>query len=113
MWLEFDEQTDGSYIVCADERYFVASANDGKQFISPAICSHRGGPLHMGKTDGKSKCIRCPWHGLSTSESSIERRCLPAVRVGTKWKAKLPDHVVGDKVIVMPLPTENAGRSFI
>ena len=113
MWVEFNQSIDGSLIICSNERYFVACANDGRQYISPAKCSHRGGPLHMGEKSSKENCIRCPWHGLATSEKSMERRSLPAVRVGTRWRAKLPEASALNDIVVMPIPKENAGDNFL
>ncbi len=59
-------------------------------FVSPALCTHRGGPLHLATVDvGRSRLV-CPWHGGSTSATRLRRRGIPAVRRGDTVTAVFP-----------------------
>jgi hypothetical protein len=57
--------------------------------VLPASCPHRGGPLHLGKTDAAGRRLVCPWHERGTSLSRL-RRQVPAVRSGDRVTAVLP-----------------------
>lgn len=103
MWVSFDDM-DGGLIICGDERFFVAEDATGKRFVVSARCSHRGGPLHMGKRDDGRNCIRCPWHNLATPMKALQRRSIASARIGSKWTARLPVDASPDNVVVMPLP---------
>ncbi len=49
----------------------VIFANGGELHVLEDRCTHRGGPLHEGKVEGR--CVTCPWHGsmFDTRDGSV------------------------------------------
>jgi nitrite reductase (NADH) small subunit len=60
--------------------YVYASTEVG-DFVLPARCPHRGGPLHLAKLEAESYRLICPWHGAARR---LARHGLPAVRRGDR-----------------------------
>lgn len=59
-------------------------------------CSHRGGPLHEGKTDPSDETVTCPWHGSQFKLKSGKIVRGPATAPQPLWEAR----IVGEKVEV-------------
>jgi nitrite reductase/ring-hydroxylating ferredoxin subunit len=58
--------------------------HEGRLFIAPSKCPHRGGPLHLGSRSACGNRIVCPWHDNEYSIKTIVRRALPAVFLSGK-----------------------------
>ena len=72
------------------ELAFVYARTGRGEFVMPARCPHRGGPLHLAVfEDGGSRLI-CPWHERATSVSRYLKAGIPAVRRGTVVTAVFP-----------------------
>lgn len=111
-WVTFDDQKDGDLIISGEERYFVADVGEGRRAVVPARCSHRGGPMYMGKSVRDKSCIQCTWHNMQTSTKVLARRSIPSARIGSFWTALLPSGISGSTVVVMPKPAEGADQLF-
>ncbi len=68
-------------------------------FVMPALCSHRGGPLHLGEFNAGGSALVCPWHGGRTSIAKLIRTAVPAVRTEETVTAVFPDPVDARYVI--------------
>ncbi|MBD8512882.1 Rieske 2Fe-2S domain-containing protein [Photobacterium sp. CAU 1568] len=63
-----------------DQKFFIKRVeHDGKVWVLPSECPHRGGPLHLGKQCEKTGAIVCPWHDNRISMHCIKRSSLPAI----------------------------------
>jgi len=79
--------------------YVYASTEFG-DFVLPARCPHRGGPLHLAKVEAQSYRLICPWHGKANSAKHAVRRGLPAVRRGDRVSIVFPGDVLDETTIV-------------
>ncbi|MEG3626573.1 Rieske 2Fe-2S domain-containing protein [Streptomyces poriticola] len=77
-------------VVVAGTPYVYATVG-GRGFVMRARCPHRGGPLHLAGVTGDGVRLVCPWHERRTSVARM-RAEVPAVRVGDRVTAVLPDH---------------------
>ncbi len=86
--VEFDSH-EHNYLVVDEEPYFVLET--GESFlVTRDRCPHRGGPLHLGAWNGRTKSLVCPWHGTCLMEPALNRRSVPAVRSGQNITAMFP-----------------------
>jgi nitrite reductase (NADH) small subunit len=69
--------------------YVYASTEFG-EFVLPARCPHRGGPLHLAKVATGSHRLICPWHGRVSSVTRAARHGVPAVRRGNEVSIVFP-----------------------
>ena len=69
---------------------FVYARTEHGEFVLPARCPHRGGPLHLAAFEAGGSRLVCPWHGRATSVSRHLKAGIPAVRRGTVVTAVLP-----------------------
>jgi hypothetical protein len=58
--------------------------------VTPALCVHRGGPLHLATAKSGGTFLVCPWHGQATATRLLFRRSIPAVRRGGVVTAVFP-----------------------
>ncbi|MEO6501974.1 MAG: Rieske 2Fe-2S domain-containing protein [Jatrophihabitantaceae bacterium] len=75
--------------------YVYASTEFG-DFVLPARCPHRGGPLHLAQVEAESYRLVCPWHGRATSVRRLARRGIPAVRRGDEVSIVFPGDASAD-----------------
>jgi hypothetical protein len=69
---------------------YVYARTERGEFVLPAQCPHRGGPLHLASFDDSRSRLVCPWHGRKTSVSRHLRSGIPAVRRGLTITAVFP-----------------------
>lgn len=69
---------------------YVYARTEFGEFVLPARCSHRGGPLHLARVEADRYRLVCPWHGRATSARRAVRRGLPAVRRGNAVSIVFP-----------------------
>ena len=77
--VEFDLE-EHNYIVIEEEPYFVLQTSDIQHVVTRDRCPHRGGPLHLGKWNDRTKSLTCPWHGTCLTAMALRRRAVPSVR---------------------------------
>ena len=78
-----------NYLTVDEEPYFVLET--GENFlVTKDRCPHRGGPLHLGTWNHRTKSLACPWHGTCLMEHALNRRSVPAVRTGANITAIFP-----------------------
>jgi nitrite reductase (NADH) small subunit len=87
--VSFDTQ-EVNYLIVASEPYFVLRERDGQSLVTHDRCPHRGGPLHLGMWDSKTRSLRCPWHGTAFTHMALSRRAVPSVRTGAWLTVVLP-----------------------
>ena len=87
--VEFDP-VQFNFIVAGEQRYFLFSLSDGRSFLLPDACPHRGGPLHLGKIDDCGKAITCPWHDTAIPTRHLVRKAIPMIRRRSTAVAVLP-----------------------
>ncbi len=68
-----------NYITAGDDSYFLLRLSAGSLVLFNDRCAHRGGPLHLGHWDEKSKCLVCPWHQSKYSERALRRGATPLI----------------------------------
>lgn len=74
--------------ISGQSSYFLLQSSEGKKLLISNICSHRGGPLHLGShscTGGRE--LVCPWHEQKYPEKLLERRALPLICISDKATA--------------------------
>jgi hypothetical protein len=76
-------------VVVAGAPYVYATVG-GRGFVMRAMCSHRGGPLHLADVAPDATRLVCPWHERKTSVARL-RAEIPAVRVGDRVTAVFPE----------------------
>jgi hypothetical protein len=79
--------------------YVYASTEIG-DFVLPARCPHRGGPLHLATVDAQGYRLVCPWHGRASSARRMVRHGLPAVRRGERVSIVFPGEAPDECAIV-------------
>jgi nitrite reductase (NADH) small subunit len=79
--------------------YVYASTEFGN-FVLPARCPHRGGPLHLAKVEAESFRLICPWHGRANSATRAARHGPPAVRRGDRVTIVFPGDAPDECAIV-------------
>ncbi|MEV6522404.1 Rieske 2Fe-2S domain-containing protein [Longispora sp. NPDC051575] len=82
----------GNCVVLDGQPYVYARTTAG-EFVLPAACPHRGGPLHLAALRPGTTRLVCPWHERATSVTRAVRAGVPAVRCGRRVTAvfDLPD----------------------
>ena len=78
MVLEF-EPDQHNYIVVGEEPFFVLKTCDDRVMVCPDACPHRGGPLHLGEMDCRTRSLTCPWHDTTLMETALAKRGVPSV----------------------------------
>ena len=78
-----------NYLMVDEEPYFVLETGDNF-LVTKDRCPHRGGPLHLGEWNSRTKSLVCPWHGTCLMEPALNRRSVPAVRTGVNITAMFP-----------------------
>lgn len=68
---------------------YVYARTDDSSFVMPAVCPHRGGPLHLAEVTPEGNRLVCPWHNRRTSLTRLRGR-IPAVRSGNRVTAVFP-----------------------
>jgi hypothetical protein len=66
--------------VIIDSSVHMVIHHEGKNWLVPGTCPHRGGPLHLGTDVGDG--IRCPWHGSLIKKSRLIQNCQPYIKTG-------------------------------
>jgi nitrite reductase (NADH) small subunit len=79
----------GNCVETGSGAYVYAQTRHG-EFVMPATCPHRGGPLHLAEFAGDSPRLVCPWHGHSSYVARWLHQGIPAVRRGNTVTAVLP-----------------------
>ena len=77
--IEFDLQ-EHNYLLVEEEPYFVLRTSEARHVVTRDRCPHRGGPLHLGKWNDRTKSLTCPWHGTCLTAMALRRRAVPSVR---------------------------------
>jgi nitrite reductase (NADH) small subunit len=80
----------GGNCVTVRNSAFVFARTERGEFILPARCPHRGGPLHLAVFDDGGSRLICPWHERATSVSRHIKAGIPAVRRGAVVTAVFP-----------------------
>ena len=76
-------------VFLGDDRYFVLE-DEGRLFLVPDKCPHRGGPLSLGRRTPDDMRVVCPWHGSKITCAYLRRTSVPIVRRGSEITAYLP-----------------------
>lgn|GEM_PF-1990184 len=76
--------------VMVDDLPYVYARTECGEFVLPARCPHRGGPLHLASFEPGRTRLVCPWHERATSVTRLLRAGIPAVRRGDTVTAVLP-----------------------
>jgi len=79
----------GNCVEVAGIPYVYADGVIG-EFVLPASCPHRGGPLHLASVEPGTSRLICPWHGRATSVTRAVRHGIPAVRNQDRVTIVLP-----------------------
>jgi len=79
--------------------YVYASTEFG-EFVLPARCPHRGGPLHLATVEAQDYRLICPWHGRANSGRRALRHAPPAVRRGDRVSIVFPGDAPPEYAIV-------------
>lgn len=74
--------------------WFMATFEDGRTYVVPDRCPHRGGPLRLGTTDTAGQAVSCPWHDNAVSVRWLRKQALPLIRrQGGSWTVIVPENV--------------------
>jgi nitrite reductase (NADH) small subunit len=76
-------------VTVAGTPYFYARTKVGN-FLLPANCPHRGGPLHLATLEPAGARLICPWHGGATSMTRARSTRIPVTRRGNIVTAVFP-----------------------
>jgi nitrite reductase/ring-hydroxylating ferredoxin subunit len=87
--LEFNP-TVHNYFVVGGERFFVLETCSRGVLVCQDRCPHRGGPLHLGRLDCRTRSLTCPWHETVFTERALSRRGVPCVSTGRTITAVFP-----------------------
>jgi nitrite reductase (NADH) small subunit len=87
--LTFNADGRDNSVTVAGVTYVFARAYCG-EFVMPARCAHRGGPLHLARFQPGTTRLVCPWHGRATSVTRALKAGIPAVRRGNSVTVVLP-----------------------
>ncbi|NER36953.1 MAG: Rieske (2Fe-2S) protein [Oscillatoria sp. SIO1A7] len=90
--VNFAPNTHNFLINNEEEKYFLLHTEDGQTLLLNARCSHRGGPLNLGKFTCDGKGIVCPWHGEVCSKKKLYAQSLPMVIRADKATAIIDTH---------------------
>lgn len=63
--------------------YFIFHKKE-QPMIIPALCPHRGGPLHLGDAENDGEHITCPWHDTKFKINHLSCKKLPTLKVGNQ-----------------------------
>ncbi len=79
-----------NYVTIGEQSFFLLmTCNEGMRVCRDG-CPHRGGPLHLGRMDCRTKSLTCPWHETVFTEQALSRRCVPSVKSGDKVTVIVP-----------------------
>ncbi len=87
--VEFNQE-EHNFLRVQEEPYFLLRTSDVGHVVTRDRCPHRGGPLHLGKWDCRTKSLTCPWHGACLTPMALARRAVPSVRAGSTITAIFP-----------------------
>jgi nitrite reductase (NADH) small subunit len=85
----FATEGSGNCVRIRDSAFIYARTEHG-EFVMPARCPHRGGPLHLATFEAGGSRLVCPWHERATSVSRHLKGGIPAVRRGAVVTAVFP-----------------------
>lgn len=75
--INFDH-TAANFVFNGDSAWFL-QVDKGEAYMLPAVCPHRGGPLHLGLLNPSCKAIVCPLHDTPISVGWLRRNGLPLI----------------------------------
>ena len=87
--VSFDTRQAG-VVTAEDHRWFLLEQDGEAPLLVDGVCSHRGGPLHLGQLVPDGTAVQCPWHDRCTGTRVLRRRALPLVVRGGSATAVLP-----------------------
>ena len=68
-----------NFIIIGQDSYFILQTDEGENLLSRNRCSHKGGPLHLGRWDCIRQQLVCPWHEQAYAKKHLQKTALPSI----------------------------------